>query len=135
MRNAMILITIANFLLMPQAIAEKYAVDVDASQIYDSDTIMDVHLTSKSTGSCIVSDLRLLGIDGPEIRTKDLEEKRKGFQSRDWLRARLRGKAVEIEAHGRGKFGRVLATIWVDDKNINKEMVKKGLAVPFMEGI
>lgn len=111
-----------------------YFVEVDPANCYDGDTIkavvFDLGFDIKTT-----QDLRLIGINTPEIRTKDLEEKRRGYIARDWLRERIKGKTVRIEIRGKGKYGRWLAELFVDGKSLNKEMLKKKLAVPFMEEI
>jgi micrococcal nuclease len=90
--------------------------------------------------------VRLLGIDTPESRTRDLEEKRFGLLSKKRLKEWcLKGVASEKddielelrceEADSRGKFGRVLAEIWVIEDghatNVNKWMCDQGYAVPY----
>ena len=62
------------------------------------------------------------------------EERPEGLISRDWLRERLNTAMTEngiiIRTHkdSKGKYGRYLAEIFVDDININKQMMAEGLA-------
>lgn len=76
---------------------------------------------------------RLYGINAPEIRCKDLNEKNKGFISRDHLKSRIEGKLVTAELKKFEKYGRILAVIYLEDgTNINQEMVDKNLAVRYL---
>ena len=55
--------------------------------------------------------LRFAGINTPESRTRNLEEKALGKAATAFLKETLESAdAVEFESHERGKFGRVLAT-------------------------
>ena len=76
--------------------------------------------------------VRLYGIDTPESRTRDLEEKARGLLSKKFLIEALLDKDTVIKTHkkdSKGKFGRVLGEVWADTININEKMVEKGLAV------
>ena len=75
--------------------------------------------------------LRLYGIDAPETRTRNLDEKARGVRAKAWLAARLEGAdriIVQTIRDDEGKFGRLLAIIWADGVNLNDEMVALGLA-------
>lgn len=79
---------------------------------------------------------RLLGINTPEIRTKDADEKQRGFAARDRLREIILGKVVTLECSELDKYGRLLVTIFTtaDDPpiNVNQYMIDNGFAVPYM---
>ena len=70
---------------------------------------------------------RLLGINTPEVRGKEREA---GLVSRDRLRELIDGKDIIIVTHKDkgGKYGRLLATIFLDGVNINQQLVDEGLA-------
>lgn len=70
---------------------------------------------------------RLLGINTPEVRGKEREA---GLVSRDRLRELIDGKDIIIATHKDkgGKYGRLLATIFLDGVNINQQLVDEGLA-------
>jgi len=121
----------------------KYRVS-SLERVVDGDTI-DVNI-DLGFDVCTKQRVRLLGIDTPESRTRDLEEKKFGLLSKKKLKGWcLKAVAsekddVEIElrcpeADSRGKFGRVLAEVWVCEDgawtNVNKWLVDEGYAVPY----
>ena len=121
----------------------KYRVSA-VEKIVDGDTI-DVAI-DLGFDVCTKQRVRLLGIDTPESRTSDKEEKKFGLLSKqklkEWcLKAVASDKDdIEIElrcpeADSRGKFGRVLAEVWVSEggqwTNVNKWMCDEGYAVPY----
>ena len=58
--------------------------------------------------------LRFAGINTPESRTRNLEDKALGLAAKARLKEILESAdSVEFESHGKGKFGRVLATPYV----------------------
>ncbi len=121
----------------------KYRVS-SLEKVVDGDTI-DVNI-DLGFDVCTKQRVRLLGIDTPESRTSDKEEKVFGLLSKknlkEWcLKAVASEKGdIEIElrcpeADSRGKFGRVLAEVWVGEDgnwtNVNKWMCDEGYAVPY----
>ena len=78
--------------------------------------------------------VRLFGIDTPESRTRDKVEKKYGLLAKKFLTETLKKGKIVIKTHKgeeTGKFGRILGEIFVDGKNINMEMCKKGHAVAY----
>ena len=73
------------------------------------------------------SRVRLYGIDTPESRTRNLDEKARGKMAGAFLKNKIdSGKKVVIQTKlkdSRGKFGRVLGNIIVDGININQLMI------------
>ena len=67
---------------------------------------------------------RLTGINAPEG---------KQTEAADWLHQQLPiGKIVTVETKKtQEKYGRWLVTIFLDDKNLNLELLEKGLAFPY----
>ena len=74
--------------------------------------------------------IRLLGIDAPETRTRDLVEKQAGFASKERLEALLgpEGSPFVLHSLSLDKYGRVLGVLWVDDRNINDTLLQEGHA-------
>jgi len=79
--------------------------------------------------------LRLIGIDTPEIRTIDKDEKVAAIAVRDFLREKILGKTVRLHSVKKGKYGRYLSTLWeLDDdgnpleESINSELLRTGMA-------
>ena len=113
-------------------------------KVVDGDTI-DVSI-DLGFDVCTKQRVRLLGIDTPESRTRDLTEKKFGLLSkkklREWCLKAVASEKDDIEiqlrcpeADSRGKFGRILAEIWVSEDgewtNVNKWMCDNAFAVPY----
>ena len=96
-------------------------------RVVDGDTVdilidLGFYLTKKER-------VRLAGIDTPESRTKDLEEKELGLEAKDFLERRLSEcEKLWVATEKDGKYGRMLGTIWCGVMNINEEMVSRGYA-------
>ena len=79
--------------------------------------------------------VRLYGIDTPESRTRDKDEKIRGKLAAKFLEDAINlGKNVVLRSKlkdSKGKYGRVLGEVVVDGININDVMVKKYLAVAY----
>ena len=112
-----------------------YEYRCEVVKIIDGDTIrVDVDL-----GFGIWSrneTLRLYGIDTPESRTRDLEEKKYGLAAKQFLTNMLDDSGgIKLKSHGKGKFGRILGELWrttnYADKSINEYMVEKHHAAPY----
>ena len=78
--------------------------------------------------------IRMMGLNAPESRTKDLEEKKKGLAAKDRLKELLSSKTFILQSHGVGKYGRGLGELFVDDVNVNKQLIKEGHAVEYHGG-
>ena len=79
--------------------------------------------------------VRLYGIDAPETRTRNLEEKEKGFRTKARLHELIVGNGVvlenarvDLESYEWDKYGRVLGVLWIGDLNINRQLVVEGFA-------
>ncbi len=104
-------------------------------------TVLEV--TDGDTAVCLISlgfntyrkeKLRFYGVDCPETRTRDLEEKKKGLEAKNWVKSMIEGKEVVIISTKQGKFGRYLAMVYIDDLCINEELVKRGMAKEYFGG-
>ena len=110
-----------------------YEYDCQVTRVVDGDTVKAI--------ICVGFDIlykntiRLYAIDTPESRTRNLDEKARGNLAKYFLKDSIEnGKKVVIKTHlkdSRGKFGRVLGTIWVDGVNINQALVDNHLAVSY----
>tara|TARA_R100000664_G_scaffold33783_2_gene52000 strand:- start:1753 stop:2097 length:345 start_codon:yes stop_codon:yes gene_type:complete len=100
-------------------------------KVVDGDTIdVDIDLGFGITLSN--QRLRLYGINTPETRTRDLEEKKRGLIAKERVKE-LCEDTLEILSHGKGKYGRILATPFrsSDGVNICEMLLKEGLAVEY----
>jgi len=101
--------------------------------VYDGDTItvvLDLGLHINFT-----VNLRLLGVDTPEIKGKD---RVRGLEVRDYVREKTLNKNVLIKTHKQGKYGRYLATVYYLDKdtwiNLNVKLIEKKYAREYWGG-
>jgi|TARA_Y100000296_G_C5166778_1_gene255107 micrococcal nuclease len=108
-----------------------YEYKCEVKRIVDGDTV-DVVI---DLGFSILysTRVRLYGIDTPESRTRNKDEKVRGFLSKYYLKDWLEKGDVVIRTHKdkKGKFGRVLGEMVVDGKNINLLMVDENHAVKY----
>ena len=82
--------------------------------------------------------VRIAGVDTPEKRTRDLEEKALGIDATNWLKKKLEDTiAGEDELSirtelvgGMGKYGRLLGWLYVgeDTVSLNEQMITEGYA-------
>ena len=82
--------------------------------------------------------VRIAGVDTPEKRTRDLEEKALGLDATGWLKAKLEETIkgdeeliIRTELKGGvGKYGRLLGWLYVGDSDIslNEQMITEGYA-------
>jgi micrococcal nuclease len=110
-----------------------YEYGCKVTRVVDGDTIdVDLDLGFDIIYKCRV---RLYGIDTPESRTRNKDEKVRGKLAAKFLKdAILNGKNVILQTQlkdSKGKFGRVLASVVVDGININQRMVTNHLAVRY----
>ena len=77
--------------------------------------------------------IRLYGIDTPECRTRDAEEKAAGLLAKEFVEDALHvGGTYTLTTREKGKFGRYLGVIFISDKtSINAALVTEHLAVPY----
>ena len=121
---------------------EKYNYRAKLVKVVDGDTIdamIDVGFDI-----WIKKRIRYKGIDTWESRTRDLDEKKKG------LAAKARNKELlekvsnksgyfRIKSYGTGKYGRVLADIYIQDSDhnhiwVNKQLITEGHAYVYEGG-
>ena len=82
--------------------------------------------------------VRVAGVDTPEKRTRNLEEKELGIDATNWLKKELEDVLagddeliVRTELHGGvGKYGRLLGWLYVGDETVslNEQMITQGYA-------
>jgi micrococcal nuclease len=75
--------------------------------------------------------IRLYGVDAPESRTRDLEQKKYGKASKKFVKDFLSSDYVLLKTREKGKYGRYLGDFCVNDKWLCDEMIKAHHAVPY----
>lgn len=102
-----------------------YMVDV-----YDGDTFtLAVLLENRWTKWPV----RVTGIDCPELRTKNPNEKQIAVRAKEYVLA-FKGKEVQLKNVSREKYGRLLAEVHVDELNIGEELLSRRMAVRYDGG-
>jgi len=122
---------------------------ISVDKIVDGDTI-DVTF-DLGFGICKSERIRVAGIDSPEKRTRNLEEKELGIDASEWMEYQLEGAICGEEdlvirterEKGKGKFGRLLGWLYIgygkecdgncycschESYSINEKMVEEGYA-------
>ena len=106
------------------------------NRVVDGDTIdvtldLGFSLTKKER-------VRIAGVDTPEKRTRDKEEKELGIDATNWLKDKIKDTlagddelVIRTElVGGVGKYGRLLGWLYVgdDDYSLNEQMITEGYA-------
>ena len=118
-----------------------YEYRVEVVKVVDGDTV-DVNIDLGFGVWLKKQRIRLFGIDAPESRTRDLDEKRYGLMAKDYLKDRLAdGAILKTRLDKKGKYGRILGEFLVLENeghpqfevptNVNEEMIAKHLAVSY----
>ena len=115
---------------------------IKINRVVDGDTIdvtldLGFSLTKKER-------VRIAGVDTPEKRTRDLEEKTLGIDATNWMKEKLTETIKGDEelvirtelVGGVGKYGRLLGWLYVGDSDIslNEQMIEEGYAWPYDGG-
>jgi len=106
---------------------EVYLYNAFVKDVYDADTatfVIDIGFKLSMTEKC-----RFIGIDTPEIRTKNKKEKELGLEARDFVREMILEQEVNVRTYKRGKFGRYLVDVYLlSGEKLNDILVEKGYA-------
>ena len=109
-----------------------YRYNVEVTRVVDGDTV-DVDIDLGFGMVYKKQRVRMMGIDTPESRTRDLEEKFYGLASKQHLVKMLEGQTVQLQSYDKGKFGRILGELFIGDStfSVNQQMIKDCHAVPY----
>ena len=96
---------------------------------------------------CVKKRIRFYGINAPESRTRDLEEKKRGLASKDRVIEILESNGGEfyLQSLGVGKYGRCLGILFVEKLpgeteereefiNVNKQLISEGHGIEYFGG-
>ena len=102
-------------------------------RVVDGDTV-DVDIDLGFSHWIHNERIRLYGVDTPECRTRDDEEKAAGLLAKAFIEDALHvGGTYTLSTKEKGKFGRYLGVIMLSDRtSINAALVSEHLAVPYM---
>lgn len=121
---------------------EKYIYRAKLDRVVDGDTV-DA-LIDVGFDIWFKKRIRFKGVDTWESRTRNLEEKALGLKAKARTKELLekvssKSGYFRIKSHGLGKYGRVLADIFIVDKdgkqwNVNKTLISEGHAYVYDGG-
>ena len=119
-----------------------YTYNIELLRVVDGDTI-DAKI-DLGFDIWVKKRVRFLGVNTPECRTKDLEEKAKGLAAKDRVKSLLEGcKNIQLQSHGVGKYGRCLGELFIDIvdgqekltlESVNKLLIIEGHALEYHGG-
>lgn len=83
--------------------------------------------------------IRFYGINTPESRTRDLEEKKRGLAAKDRLIEILKANDNKfvLKSHGVGKYGRCLGELFVEslgEVSVQETLISEGHGVAYFGG-
>ena len=111
-----------------------YEYTVNVVKVVDGDTV-DVDIDLGFGMVYKKQRVRMLGIDTPESRTRDLTEKKFGKASKKHLKKLLEeAESITLISHDKGKFGRILGELFINDISINQKMIDDHHAVDYGGG-
>ena len=108
-----------------------YEYRVKVTRVVDGDTVdVDIDL---GFGCWLHKErVRIYGIDTPESRTRDKEEKKYGLMAKEFVKQFVKGDSIKLTTQkydAKGKFGRILGDIIVDNKSLSDTMIQEHHAV------
>ena len=103
-------------------------------KVYDGDTITIVAKLPYKESPLYKFSVRLNGIDCPEIKGIDEDEKRYAQIAKAELSKLILNKHVTLRNLKTEKYGRILADVYLDDLHLNAYMVDHELAVVYDGG-
>jgi micrococcal nuclease len=116
-----------------------YHYKAEVISVYDGDTV--TLMIDQGMKHFARVKVRLVGINTPEIRTTDLEEKERGYSAKNFLKELIGGKTVIVHTVKKGKFGRWLGVLWLYEEDmtelgqsLNDLMIQEGHAVAYDGG-
>ena len=111
-----------------------YVYNAKCTRVVDGDTIdaqidlgFDVHKKIR---------IRMVGINTPESRTRDLEEKERGLAAKSFVveMFKKRNNSFILHSQGVGKYGRCLGVIFLGESKLQDILLEEGHAVEYFGG-
>ena len=103
-------------------------------KVYDGDTITIVAKLPYKESPLYKFSVRLNGIDCPEIKSDNDDEKQCAQLAKKELEGLILNKQITLKNLATEKYGRILADVYLDDLHLNKHMLDKKLAVCYDGG-
>ena len=100
-------------------------------KVYDGDTITLAAQLPYPESPMYRFQVRLNGIDCPEIKGKNIDEKTAALNAKIEMTHLVMNKTVQLKNVGVEKYGRILADVYVGELHVNQWMLDKKFAVPY----
>lgn len=100
-------------------------------KVYDGDTITLASKMPYENSPLFRFNVRLQGIDTPEIKSKNENEKNLAKKARDALSQLIMNKVVTLQNVKNEKYGRILADVYLGELHLNKWMIDQSFAVAY----
>lgn len=99
-------------------------------RVVDGDTLV---ICFRFNGVIYRDKLRLYGVNCPETRTRNIEEKKLGLDAKKFTEETLAGKMIYVDfAQKRDKYGRLLGTPFVNGQNFCEMLIAENHACKYM---
>ena len=128
-RKALLTLLAALFILCAVAgnAAPIRTITATITKISDGDTVQAI--TPEGTKLKV----RLYGIDAPETPKGKIPGEPFGNDSRDYLATLVSRKSVRVEIRDVDRYRRMVAVLWIGERNVNLEMLSSGMAEAYKE--
>ena len=103
-------------------------------KVYDGDSITIASYLPMDSSPLFRFSVRLNGIDTPEIKGKNEDEKTAAKAARDALSNLILHKVITLKNVDTEKYGRILADVYLDDLCINDWLINEHYAVKYDGG-
>lgn len=103
-------------------------------KVYDGDTITVAACVPGTTKPVYRVHVRLNGIDAPEMKSHNEEEKHVAQQAQAALAELILGKRVQLRNTANEKYGRLLADVYIGEIHVNTWMMDHHFAVAYDGG-
>lgn len=103
-------------------------------KVYDGDTITIASKMPYPESPLYRFSVRLNGIDTPEIKGKNEDEKEIAKKARNELTTLIMNKEVTLKNVQSEKYGRILAEVYLGDICLNDWLIEKKFAVKYDGG-
>lgn len=109
-------------------------------KVYDGDTFW---VATSYNNDIVRFSVRLYGVDTPEIKDKNKENKEKAKQAKEYVESLILNKIVDIEILNnkkyngkmvKEKYGRLLAIIKINGVDLAENLIEKGYGKPYYGG-
>lgn len=103
-------------------------------KVYDGDTITIASKMPYPNSPLFRFHVRLDGVDTPEIKGKNPEEKNMAKEAREALSTICMNKIVTLKNVKNEKYGRILADVYCENVHLNEWLVSQRYAVKYLGG-